>query len=180
MPAVPTPPTIRDGVTPSSTWNQFRDAINFLLGPPIASLRQTAAQTLTTGVLTAVTFDVEDVDTDVAGLGGHSTSSNTSRWVAQYPGWYVVAAGVSWASNSTGQRVIDLLVNGTGANGSRIWVDATAGGSPTMLASRTVKLYLTAGDFVEVEAYQNSGGNLNTWVSNALEQSMMNVWWQSR
>lgn len=177
MPAVPTPPTIRDGVTPSSTWNQFRDAINFLLNPPIAKLRQATVQSIPNGTITPIIFDVEDVDTDPAGLGGHSTSVDTSRWIAQYAGWYSVAGRVAYSAASTGTRMSSLAVNGTEVAASRIFIEASAA---DLLPMSTSLVYLTQNDYVEVYAYHTQGTALNTEVGTTDSQSALNIWWVSR
>ena len=83
-----------------------------------------------------------------------------SKLTAQVSGWYHIGAWVHWAGNNNGFRVIDLRVNGTIYFGGRI--DA-----PTSLANDTKQFagsdqyYLNAGDYVEVAAFQTSGGGLN-------------------
>lgn len=175
MPVVPTPPTIRDVTVPSSEWNQFRDAIRFLQSPPIAKLRQTVAQTLTTGVITAITMNAEVVDTDVDGTGGHSGSS--SQFVARYPGWYGAAGRVAYSSDNTGTRMVSLAVNGVEIEGARHFIEASAA---DLLPPSTGIAYLNAGDFLELWGYHTRGSNLNTEVANAQEQSVLNIWWISR
>lgn len=178
MPVVPTPPTIYDEITPSSKWNQFRDAIRFLQDRPIAQLRQTAAQSLTSGAFTALTFDAEDIDDDVDGVGGHSTSFETSRFTARYPGWYQVGGGPGFSTNGTGIRISYWAVNGATVNGSEVLVPTTSGFSHCH-AARVIPVYLAANDFVELYVFQNSGGALNTATA-AQEQSSAYIKWARR
>lgn len=179
MPAVPTAPTFADSVPlPSSSLNQLRDMLNFLASPPIAELRQIVVQTLTTGVGAAVTFTSEGVDTDVDGTGGHSTSSNTSRYTARYPGWYQVSGVVAFAGNVTGRRICWWTINGVSANATQLGFGPIATGDQEIPA-RTAHVYLAAGDYLELIAYQESGGNLDTLVagSNNVASSAASVRW---
>lgn len=180
MPVVPTPPLWSPGVLSTSQLNQLSAAVNFLLRPPIAKLRQTVAQTLTTGVGSAVTFTTESVDTDVDGTGGHDTSVNTSRYTARYPGWYGVAAGVSFIGNATGIRLVRFAVNGVADDASDSLLINAGAGNTQRQPSRTTIVYLDIGDYVETIATQTSGGNLNTVATAGGEQSHMSIWYLSR
>lgn len=177
MVAVPTAPTFSDGVLDTSQLNQVRDVLRFLSTPPIADMNQTVAQTLTTSVFAAVTFTTETVDTDVDGIGGHDTSSNTSRYTARYPGWYQCSGGGGFAVNATGIRATRWAVNGTAVNGSQT-AEATTAATSAEWAARTKHFYLNAGDYVELQLFQNSGGNLNTDVTTA-DQSHVSIRWVS-
>lgn len=179
MPSVPTAPTITSGTSSTSQMNQFRDAINFVLNPPIAELKQATLQAVATFPATAaITFDAEDVDDDVDGVGGHSTSSNTSRYTARYPGWYQIAGHVSWAGNATGRRWSFVRVNGTDVPGSQTALAATSADDISVPAV-TKQVYLAIGDYVELFAMQSSGGNLNTYVGSDEAYSHMSVRWVS-
>lgn len=178
MASVPDTHDFVGGVATTSEANTYiRDPIRFLLNRPHAELRQTVAQSLTTGVTAAVTFDVEDIDNDPSGAGGHSTSVNTSRYTAVYPGWYQVSGGVGFAANVNGQRAAVWAVNGTLLNGAQVMEQATSA-SNNKVPARTKLVFLGVGDYVELHALQTSGGALNTAVV-ASEQSSMTVIWVS-
>lgn len=148
--------------------------LNFLLAPPIFQGRQTVAQSLTTGVYTALTLDAEDVDT----AGGHSIVTNTSRYVAQYAGWADVNASAGFASNVTGRRLLKLRTNGTtDINGSDV---SMFSGITGVLKNVTpvVKIFFNVTDYVEMMPAQESGGALNTAVT-TVDQSMMGYKWIS-
>lgn len=75
------------------------------------------------------------------------------------PGAYHVGAGVRWAANATGQRVIYIILNG--ATFLRInSQQAVTGGNPTDMGIETVYEFV-AGDTVRLQAFQDSGGPLN-------------------
>lgn len=176
MAATPGTHTFTGVVSTSSEMNTFvRDPLLFLFSKPAAELRQTVAQSIPNVTWTSITFDVEDLDSDPAGTGGHSTSSNTSRYVAVYAGWYRVSGGVEFAINATGQRACAWAVNGTLVAASRTLISATAAlgmGVP----AKTKLVFLNIGDYVEMQVYQNSGGALNTAVVAEGAPSMSVVW----
>jgi hypothetical protein len=143
---------------------------------PAAKLRQTIAQTLINGTPTALTFTTEDLDTDPDGIGGHSTSSNTSRYTARYPGWYRLGGGATFVSNATGVRLLSWAVNGTNVAGSDVLVSAVSSNT-TRVAARADLIYLAEGDYLELRVYQSSGGNLDTRVTND-EQATISITWE--
>lgn len=162
-------------VTDAFMNNNISAVLNFLLAPPIYRGRQTSAQSLTSGTFTAITQDTEDVDT----AGGHSTVSNTSRYTAVYAGWYDVAGGVGFAFNATGNRALDLRVNGTMLNGTQSNIATlTASSSTAQPVTADELVFLNVSDYVELFAFQSSGGALNTAVTTD-QQSRMNVRWRS-
>jgi hypothetical protein len=166
--------TFTDGVLLSSTMNTYvRDPIDFEARKPIARLRQTVAQSIPASTFTPITFTTEDIDSDPAGTGGHSTSVNTSRWVCQYAGWYLFAGGVGWAANAVGRRICAWFINGTIISGSQMAGPTTAG-FDCEITARVEFAYLNAGDYVELTAYQESGGALLTIVT-AGTQSSANI-----
>lgn len=176
MPLVPTPPDIAPGVLTTADLTQLVDAVNFLLHPPIAELRQTSAQSIVTTAWTAVQFQSEDLDTDVDGVGGHSNSTNNTRYTARYPGWYELSGGMAWNTGTVGSRAIRWSVNGafvTGVSHAEA-IDTFA----TCPVARTVKVYLTQGDYVEMYAHHNGGASLSTSVASG-EQSTASIRWVS-
>jgi hypothetical protein len=131
----------------------------FLLNPPDFVGTQTVAQSLPNTTWTGLTLDTQQLDS----YGGHSLVSNTSRYVAQVPGWYTCAGVAGIANNPTGPRGARLHVNGSPVQGTAKFQGAVSGvdlGIPTP----TRDIHLNVGDYVEVAAYQNSGAALNTAV----------------
>lgn len=148
------------------------DATNLLTAPPRARLRQTSAQSIPNNTYTSLTFNAEDYDSHNA----HSTSSNTSRYVAQVAGYYQVSGKVAWAGNTTGRRASAWAVNGTQINGTEVAIAATSAAAIEHPAV-TVDVLLAVNDFVELQAFQESGGALNTGVGSGAAQSVMTVRW---
>lgn len=143
---------------------------NFMLGRPIAALRQTVAQTFTTGVGSTITFDTEDIDRD----NGHSLTTNTDRYTAQTAGWYWVSGSVSFVGNATGTRSAALYKNGTILNTSqnRVFVNAAT----NALVPTSALVYLALNDYITIQGNQNSGGNLNSVVTAGTQSCLQLVW----
>lgn len=168
MTAVPTLPTVLAGYIPTGDdWSNLLSVSAFLLAPPIAELRQTVVQSIPNNSATAVLFDTEDVDS----AGGHSTSVNTSRYTAVYAGWYEIGGAVVITGNATGTRAGQVNVNGAAVNGMNTYALGSVS-IPASLVMRTRKLFLNVGDYVEMLAYQTSGGALNTDVTGANQSTM--------
>lgn len=180
MPALPTIPTFTSDTLPTSKLNELAAATRFLMRPPIVKLRQTVAQTLTTGVNTAITFTTESVDDDVDGGGAHDNVTNTSRFTARYPGWYAAAGKVSFNGNATGIRMARFQINGTADDASDILLATAGAGNTHRGPAATILEYLNVDDYLEMYAVQTSGGNLATIVTTGGEQSYMNVWFVSK
>lgn len=120
-----------------------------------ARVYNSANITLTTSVVTLMTYNSERWDNDSI----HSTVSNTGRLTCQTDGYYLIDGHLRWATNSTGQRTLNIKLNGTTFIASASF-DATAGSLPTSIGAATL-YYLVVGDYVEMFAFQNTGGNLD-------------------
>lgn len=143
------------------------NGLGFMLNPPCAILQQATAQSVANTTATAVTFDAETLDT----YGGHSITTNTSRYVAQVPGYYLVIGGVSYATNAAGNRLAQLEKNGTTFAQQVFFTPTTANGASVQVSG---VCYLNGtGDYVETWTYQTSGGALST----SAGSSSMSVLW---
>lgn len=142
------------------------------LNHPVCRARATVTQTIANNSWTSVNLGAEDVDTH----GMHSIASATSRFVvpAGYGGIYELSGGVSWASSATGQRWTRWARNGTEIDGSGNNINANSAGQ-TLADARTITVSLAPGDYVELQAFQTSGGNLDTYVGVAYAQSQATV-----
>lgn len=179
MTAVPVPRTWAAGeVISSSRLNaNISDVLTFLSAPPVVEMSQAVAQSTATGstpvVGNAATFTTEDFDSS----GMHSTSVNTSRCTAVYPGLYLAGGSGSYAANVTGSRGGAWAVNGALLNGSYAWVP-TNGSGLTSVPMCGKLLFLSVGDYVELWLAQTSGGALNTSVA-SLERTHISLKWVS-
>lgn len=175
MTAVPATRTWVAGevVTDTHFNTNIRDVLNFLLARPIFKGYQTVSQNVATATFTAVTLDSEMVDS----AGGHSTVSNTSRYTGVYAGWYDKGGGAAFAANATGRRLARTTVNGAVVNGSAS--GTPAGASIIPFAYRADRVFLNVGDILEDLVFQDSGGTLATFVTNAEYYSSMTLTWTS-
>jgi hypothetical protein len=175
---VPTPGDGFDspGVLDATDLNEkIVDVLNFLLNKPAAELRMSTTQSIPNNSYTALTFDTEDLDDDPAGTGGHSTSSNTTRYTAVYAGWYEFSGGCGFAASATGLRGLRWAKNGSAVNAAEAFYPPTASSTP-IYPARTKKIFLNVGDYVELQVFQTSGGALNT-TGSSTDQPSMSVKW---
>lgn len=118
----------------------------------VLAYRSAGTLTLTTATETTVTFDAEQRDSNTL----HDNSSNTSRLTCQTAGLYVIHGQVTFNANAAVSQEAYIRLNGA----TRIAV-----GSSTGAASQYVPVYreyvLAAADYVELRAYQNSGGGVD-------------------
>lgn len=107
---------------------------------------------------TILTFDSERYDTDAI----HSTASNTGRLTIPSGGTgkYLIVGMAEFASNATGYRNLFIRLNGATIIANHIWLPPT-GASETAPSMITTIYSLVATDYVELMAYQSSGGALN-------------------
>lgn len=151
--------------------DNIRDVLLYLLAKPIVQCRQTTtAQTLTNNTWTNITFNTEDVDSS----GMHSTSSNTDRFVAVYPGWYRFSGAPSFASNATSYRGARWAKNGTAIDSANIIQAAVA--AITAVHALSVLIFLPVGEYATLQALQNSGGNLDTSVVSSAQSTVNGEW----
>jgi hypothetical protein len=151
------------------------DVLDFLQNKPAAELRQTVAQSIPNGALTALTFTTEDLDDDPAGSGGHSTSVNTTRFTAVYAGWYLIGGVVAFTASAVGTRATAWAVNGTNVNSSSVLVSASSAFGARIPAP-SMRVFLNVGDYVELLAFQSTGGALNTEVAGEAASRMSIAW----
>lgn len=168
----------------SALWNaQVVAAGNFLLGsgtdgPPRFKGYGTAAQTFAHGTsFISALLDTEVYDS----VGGHSGTTNTSRYTVQVPGTYLLVGRVGFGGDGTGaasSRAGRIAVNGgtlpDGSGAIEVPADTVSTNSWGVTLSGIATL--TAGDYVEIQAWQSSTVNLTTtagsmslsvqWISN--------------
>ncbi len=172
------PATITAGTSPTAAaLNTFRDGITQQQGGSpsagaldYAVLYQIVANAAwTTATWATITFTSEGIDS----ASGHSTSTNTSRYTCVHTGWYHVIGGIAFAANGTGARGARLAVNGTALD-RRVMVQAV---TPTYTTEIEInrRISLTAGDYVELQGFQASGGNLATSYTAGAEGSFLAV-----
>jgi hypothetical protein len=118
--------------------------------------RRTSNQSIPNTTETAVSFTSEDFDSDAY----HDNSTNPSRITipSALGGTYWVYAGIKFDGNATGVRYIGIQKNGSGTNLARVDQDGTTQ-DQSLFVGQTMQL--SASDYLEIYAYQSSGGALN-------------------
>lgn len=134
---------------------------------PIAILRGNATVTLTASTKIAIPFQAEDLDN----YSGHSTVSNTTRYVCQISGWYRVSSTVGIVGAGTAE--LTLRLNGT-TEMSGFSATSAAGGADRRY-NGTWMLFLVPGNYIETVVY--SFENTTSIVSNSA--TMMYVEWMT-
>lgn len=154
------------GIINAADVNQLVTQVNFNSAPPLFVGTQNVTQSLLNTTTTAITFDTNVIDT----YNGHSTTTNTSRYVCQQAGYYTVAGAICYAASSTGMRGAHASVNGSALQGCAAQV---AGGATyfTTVALPPRDVFLNLNDYVELYGWQSSGGNLST--ATASDQASM-------
>jgi hypothetical protein len=115
-----------------------------------------AAQNLADSVEVAITFDTEvRDDAGYANLG-----TNNDRLTVTRSGWYAITGSMGFSPNVTNLRRLSIQVN---AGATRYGMQGAGGFSASIsFLHTTAELYLAAGDYVRMIAYQNSGSTLTT------------------
>lgn len=120
-----------------------------------ARVRRTTAQSLgTSGTPAAISFDAERYD-----YGNCWVVGSPTRLTAPVAGRYEIGANAAFAANGTGQRAVDIRLNGTTVISSGL--QNAASGIITTVGPPTTIYELAANDYVEMICFQNSGGALN-------------------
>jgi hypothetical protein len=149
-------------VLTASGYNQVLTNIRNYRVPPVARVERSTTQSHNvSGTWIAVQFNATaTIDTGASESPAdamHSSSSNNTRITAKTAGIYLVSACLLFASNATGLRAARLLRNGAViANDSR----GAVNGDATIISLCTV-VAATAGQYFEIEGFQNSTGTIN-------------------
>lgn len=161
-------------VTAAFMNNNITAVLGWLLAPAICQVRQLVAQSLANGAHASITYTGEDVDS----TGMHSTSVNTSRLTAVYPGWYGSSGTLCVATGAAAtRRGGRYTVNGANVTGGSTLVGAGATGT-LEVPCKLFFTFLNVGDYLEFQGFQESGGALNT-VSSGINMSTLSSWWMS-
>jgi hypothetical protein len=159
------PVTFATGSTPSiALLNQLAYCVTFLnVNQAYTVLGATGSQSVSSSTATAVQWATPTVNRDAGWVSGHAT-----RYAAQTAGYYDLSAKIDFPSNATGARGLFFQVttqgNNPGGSGNTTQFGGTTGiadqSTDTNLEISQQSPYLYLLDFVEVYAYQTSGGAL--------------------
>jgi hypothetical protein len=116
--------------------------------------RTTTGQSIANGNDTMLTFETADLNT-----GGVWNAAQNDRLTAHVAGTYVITAAVLWEHSAIGERHLGLFVNGS--IGTKIAYAIEGPDSNGALQQNISTVYhLSAGDYVQAQVEQNSGGPL--------------------
>jgi hypothetical protein len=184
---VPITPTFTAGQKlTSANLNQMSSVLSYLSTPPQCSAYQSAAQSPANTAWTVVTLDAELFDVANNYDGGsdspmHDNVTNSSRIYVRTPGKYEISGQVVFSSNATGSRQASIRINSnsdtTLATGSEAIGNkqSAVSGLATSVPFPVVIVPLVAGDYIELFAWQNSGGALA--LTTGQSQTYMRLKW---
>lgn len=131
------------------------DKTQHISGNPAVRIRKDSNQSIANGEYTVVSFDAKAFDTDSM----HDIAINNSRITFNTPGKYLIVAQCDFDGNATGIRGAQIYLNSTSALSSIL--------IPNNGASYTASVFtqtlwaVSQNDYIEMKAFQNSGGALN-------------------
>jgi hypothetical protein len=117
---------------------------------------KTASQSIASATQVVISFDTEAYDTS----GFHDNVTNNSRITipAGLGGKYLVNTQWAFDQNATGQRVGYIRTNGSGITNLQVEQGGAVG---QQNVGYSIVLSLNAGDYIELQAYQDCGAALN-------------------
>lgn len=123
-----------------------------------ALLQAVSTQSIGNTTWTSAQFTTGDGNPALDEDGFYDSGHNT-RLTMPRDGWYVITSWHTWAGNNTGQRYARLLLNGTTSLTQDSRIVSASGNDPNVVMSIVHKF--SAGDYVELQGWQSSGGSLN-------------------
>lgn len=171
MGTIPSAPTFTAGqVVTAAELNELRDCIDFWAKSPRCFAYDSSGTSLPTGTLTPIALDAERYDIVQSGDSPmHDLSTNNSRIYVRTPGRYEITGQVQFPYDATGYRYAAIYVNTT--QYGRNTQGPAPGGISTTCAVIPFEVDLSAGDYVSIHGFQNSGstyaattGQQNTWL----------------
>lgn len=140
-------------LAPPSSWgDQLRENDEWFAEPPSCRVYHSTKQNLPTSTFTSLNADSEQWDS----ASMHSTSSNTSRITVPVAGKYLFIARVEHKAQALNARLARFLINGSTTEPFDA-VPAIPGTTVEVRSSGSTVQSLSAGGYVEVQAWQNSG-----------------------
>lgn len=126
---------------------------HFQANPPACRAYNNANVNVPNATVVTIPLNSERFDTN----GMHSTSVNTSRITFVTAGLYIVTGHLDIQTNAAGIRFVGIELNGSSELAWQIAPGRASGG--TVISVSTVYKFV-AGDYVELLAFQDSGGTL--------------------
>jgi hypothetical protein len=136
--------------------NTVTDPFNNVIGPNVCVVTGSTTQSIPNNVYTSLNWDANITDTTRL----HNTVTNNNNIYIKTSGWYLVSAQVTFSANAAGSRSIRLTKNGVVIDRTTVRFPPVAGFSVS--ANTSIVIELVSGDVIAAEAFQDSGGALNT------------------
>lgn len=155
--AYQTPRTWAAGEYPTAAYlNQdLRDNVSWLASPLACKVhRGSSAKSIANNTQTAIDFTTELYDIGNLWVVGSPTRLTVPSGGA---GLFHIFGNVRFAANATGTRAVNILLNGT----TLLAEDERAASAAAITMCVATDHKLVAGDYVEIRAFQTSGGALN-------------------
>ena len=123
-----------------------------------ASVSLSADETITTGLITAIPWDTEDVDTnELVDIAGSPTRITMTR-----AGFYIVTANIRWETDLTQERTIVIRKNGATFLATDIRSATVVNNFGRDTQNNISYLgHFAAADYVEIWVHQDTGGDLD-------------------
>lgn len=136
----------------SSGW---RTIFTYGAGFPGAVLTGSGLQTLGSATWSNITWQTETYDP----ANAHSTSSNTQRFVAPQTRMYQVSAAIDFGASASGRRGIRIVHNDDSSSATTTR-NVVVGAVTNTRLSISSGFLLTAGEYVAIQMYQDTGSNI--------------------
>ena len=139
---------------------------------PVVSLRRTTASSDVGNITWA---DVDWEASEQEDWESWESVTNPERVVLDEAGAYIVIAQSVWETSAAGSRYARVLRNGNTANEVLEWGDSAAEGSALFRHNTTGVVIAAANDYLSLQVYQNSGGNLGL-LGGAVDREATRLW----
>ncbi len=172
MGVIPTIATATAGTVATAAYmNSIKAASDFWALTPRAYVYQSSVTSVANSAASWTLLPMQAEVFDIVQSGDspmHDTTTDPSRIYIRTTGKYEINGQVQIVLNSVGYRAAQVRLNaaGSGSGGTQLALNVVDASSAALvsLPIPTVEVALSAGDYVELFAQQNSGGALNTIV----------------
>ena len=176
MGTIPTIATATAGTVATAAYmNSIKAANDFWALTPRAYVYQSSVTSVANSAASWTLLPMQAEVFDIVQSGDspmHDTTTDPSRVYIRTTGKYEINGQVQIVLNSVGYRSAQVRLNaaGSGTGGTQLAINTVDASSAALvsLPIPTVEYSLTAGDYVEMFAQQNSGGALNTVVGSGV------------
>lgn len=141
---------------------------------PHVRVFHSTTQNVSSGVVTALSFDSEAYDLGTPSSNMHDTATNNERITIRVAGLYLVQAFVRSSVNTTGYRFAIVTLNGTTQIG-RVGGPAVNTGGATTQVCCVFPYRFAVNDYFTVSLSQDSGSTLTT-IAGVDSTSMSATW----